>query len=391
MKLNFLEYLVLLFSICYNKNSILERKKIVAVWNPWHGCKKYSPGCANCYVYRRDHQFDRDSSQVTKTASFSLPLQKTRQGGYRLTPQDAPVYACMTSDFFLEEADPWRPQAWAMIRSRPDLEFIIITKRIHRFSVGLPLDWGEGYPNVTIVCTCENQQTADQRLPVLLSLPIRRREVIHEPMLEEIQILPYLKSGEIARVICGGESGRGARLCRYDWILSTRRQCMECGVAFSFHQTGAWFEKDGRTYQIPRSQQLRQAEKAALEYRPSLLPDSEDQREELFLRLSKSSFRSRFSLSPSMKQYVLEKGEEVIRRHARDFVGTRLAPAQPEHDGKQTPMKGHPVFLAQHATGTCCRGCLEKWYQIPKGRPLTEWEQERIVDILMDWIHRQMK
>ena len=102
-------------------------------------------------------------------------------------------------------------------------------------------------------------------------------------------------------------------------------------------------------------------------------------------------YRSRFSLSPSMKQYVLEKGEEVIQRHAQDFVGTRLAPAQPEHDGKQTPMKGHPVFLAQHATGTCCRGCLEKWYQIPKGRPLTEWEQDRIVDILMDWIHRQMK
>ena len=224
-----------------------------------------------------------------------------------------------------------------------------------------------------------------------LSLPIRRREVIHEPMLEEIQILPYLKSGEIARVTCGGESGKGARLCRYDWILSTRRQCMECGVAFSFHQTGAWFEKDGRTYQIPRSQQLRQAEKAALEYRPSMLPDSEKQREELFLRLSKSSFRSRFSLSPSMKQYVLEKGEEVIQRHAQDFVGTRLAPAQPEHDGKQTPMKGHPVFLAQHATGTCCRGCLEKWYQIPQGRPLTEWEQDRIVDILMDWIHRKMK
>ena len=162
----------------------------MAIWNPWHGCKKYSPGCANCYVYRRDSQFDRDASQVTKTASFSLPIRKNRAGQYRLTAQDNPISTCMTSDFFLEEADPWRPQVWEMIRRRRDLEFIIITKRIHRFFVGLPLDWGEGYPNVTIVCTCENQQTADQRLPVFLSLPIRHREIIHEPMLEEIQIRP---------------------------------------------------------------------------------------------------------------------------------------------------------------------------------------------------------
>lgn len=76
----------------------------MAIWNPWHGCKKYSPGCANCYVYRRDSQFDRDASQVAKTASFSLPTKKNRAGQYRLTAQDNPIYTCMTSDFFLEEA-----------------------------------------------------------------------------------------------------------------------------------------------------------------------------------------------------------------------------------------------------------------------------------------------
>ena len=162
----------------------------MAIWNPWHGCKKFSPGCAHCYVYRWDNQFGRDSSQIKQTASFSLPLQKDRQGNYRLTSRENPIYTCMTSDFFLEEADAWRPQVWAMIRQRQDLEFVIITKRIHRFSVGLPTDWGEGYPNVTIVCTCENQQTADQRLPVFLSLPIRHRDVIHEPMLEDIQSRP---------------------------------------------------------------------------------------------------------------------------------------------------------------------------------------------------------
>ena len=80
-----------------------------------------------------------------------------------------------------------------------------------------------------------------------------------------------------------------------------------------------------------------------------------------------------------------------MRRHAQDFIRTRLAPAEPEHDGKQTPMKGHPVFLAQHATACCCRGCLEKWYSVPQGRPLTQEEQEQIVEILMEWIRRKMK
>ena len=363
----------------------------MTIWNPWHGCKKYSPGCANCYVYRRDSQFDRDASKVAKTASFSLPIQKTRQGDYRLTPQDNPIYTCMTSDFFLEEADPWRPQAWAMIRQRQDLEFVIITKRIQRFAQGLPLDWGEGYPNVTILCTCENQQTADQRLPVFLTLPIQHREIIHEPMLEEIQIQPYLATGKIEQVTCGGESGEDARLCKYDWILSTRKQCVEAGVAFSFHQTGALFQKDSRIYQIPRSLQHSQAKKAGLDYKPSRLPKNSAEMDQLFARLAKSKFRSRFTLSPAMKQYVQEKGRDTLRRHAQEFIRTRLAPAQPKNDGKQTPMKGHPVFLAQHATGCCCRGCLEKWYGIPKGRPLTQQEQDVVVEILLEWIRRKME
>ena len=79
----------------------------------------------------------------------------------------------------------------------------------------------------------------------------------------------------------------------------------------------------------------------------------------------------------------------VMEQHARDFVRQRLAPAEPAHDGKQTPMKGHPVFLAQHATGTCCRGCLYKWHRIPKGRALYPAEQDYVVDILLEWIRRQ--
>ena len=110
---------------------------------------------------------------------------------------------------------------------------------------------------------------------------------------------------------------------------------------------------------------------------------------DLFARLSRSNFRSRFHLKDKDIQYIREKGMDTIRSHAADFVRTRLAPAQIPNDGKQTPMRGHPVFLAQHATGCCCRGCLYKWHRIPAGVQLTEVQQEYIVDVLMAWIEKE--
>lgn len=109
----------------------------------------------------------------------------------------------------------------------------------------------------------------------------------------------------------------------------------------------------------------------------------------LFARLQKSAFRSRFKLKEKELAYINEKGYPVIRSHACDFVRKRLAPALPQNDGKQTPMYGHPVFIAQHATATCCRSCLYKWHSIPKGRMLTDEEQAQIVDIIMTWINFQ--
>ena len=110
----------------------------------------------------------------------------------------------------------------------------------------------------------------------------------------------------------------------------------------------------------------------------------------LWKRLSQSKFRSSFSLKANDRSYVLEKGMEKVREHACDFIRKRLAPAEIPNDGKQTPMRGHPVFVAQHATATCCRGCLEKWHRIPKGRELTEAEQEYIVNVIMEWIGREI-
>ena len=110
---------------------------------------------------------------------------------------------------------------------------------------------------------------------------------------------------------------------------------------------------------------------------------------DIFEKLSKSKFRSKFKLNDKERQYVLSKGYDTIRSHAADFVAKRLAPAEIPNDGKQTPMRGHPVFIAQHAAALCCRGCLEKWHKIPKGRLLTKSEQKYIVDIIMAWICRQ--
>ena len=240
----------------------------MTIWNPWHGCRKISAGCANCYVYRRDESNGKDASVVSKTGDYALAVRKNRQGGYKLTPDDGVVYTCMTSDFFLEEADEWRPGCWDMIRERTDLKFHIITKRIDRAGKCFPPDWGDGWDHVTICSTCENQDRTDCRLPILLELPIRHREVIAEPMLGEIDMEQYLATGLIEHVTCGGESGPRARPCDFRWILKVRSQCVRCGVAFTFKQTGAVFIKDGRTYHIARKDQMSQARKSGCSYTP---------------------------------------------------------------------------------------------------------------------------
>ena len=113
--------------------------------------------------------------------------------------------------------------------------------------------------------------------------------------------------------------------------------------------------------------------------------------DEAFEKLARSRFRSRFKLSAEDKRYIAEKGIDTIRHHAEDFIRTRIAVANPPNDGKQTPMHGHPIFKAQHATATCCRGCIEKWWKIPKGTEIPPERQARIVDFLMAWIERQLE
>lgn len=233
------------------------------IWNPWHGCTKYSEGCQNCYVYRRDEAVGRDASEVYRTKSFRLVLQKKRDGQYKIPPHTQ-VYLCMTSDFLLDAADAWRNEIWDMIRERKDLRFTIITKRIERFTECVPHDWGEGWDHVSIACTIENQRQCDIRLPVFLAAPIQHKSIICEPLLGAIDVGKYLIS-EIESLICGGESGPHARICDYDWVLRLRDQCIEKNIRFSFKQTGANFRKEGRVYHVPRKYQHIQAKKANID------------------------------------------------------------------------------------------------------------------------------
>ncbi len=235
------------------------------IWNPWHGCHKLSEGCRHCYVYRGDAKRGVDSSFVTKTKNFDLPVRKKRDGTYKLSP-GTKVYTCFTSDFFVEEADPWRPEVWQMMRERSDLDFLMITKRIDRVRKLLPADWEDGYPNVTICCTIENQDRADYRMPLYKSLPVRHKMLICEPLLGRIDLEPYDIGSWVEQVVAGGESGPGARVCDFEWVLEIRALCIRKNISFWFKQTGAKFRKEGHLYTIPRPLQHAQARKAGLNF-----------------------------------------------------------------------------------------------------------------------------
>ena len=210
-------------------------------WEPWTGCYKVSDGCTYCYFYG---PFSKRYGQNTifKTEEFNKPIAKSAKGVPKISSGKI-VATCFASDFFIAEADEWRAEAWAMIKSRPDLEFLILTKRIDRFNVSLPADWGDGYDNINIGCTVENQEIADYRLPIFLSYPIKRRFIACAPLLGAIDFSKY--SGGIEHVSVGGETGREARECDYEWVLDIRKQCEIAGITFWFKNTGSFFKRDG--------------------------------------------------------------------------------------------------------------------------------------------------
>lgn len=166
----------------------------------------------------------------------------------------------------------------------------------------------------------------------------------------------------------------------YDWILDLREKCIQNHVVFIFESTGEIFIKDHVRYNLDSATAKMQARKAGIDV---------FYHDKLFEGLAKSSFRSRFQLTQKDIDYINNKGWDTIYRHTEEMIESRLAPKFIGNDGKQTPMKGHPVFVAQHATATCCRGCLNKWHHIPKHKDLNAWEIHYVTSVIMEYILKQ--
>lgn len=232
-------------------------------YNPWKGCRPYSDGCKNCYFYGSYYGKERKLSSIEKSDTFDRLIAKDLKGNYKVKPNSM-VYLSFNSDFFLEEADPWRDEIWSMIKIRSDLNFLFLTKRIERFYECIPADWGVGYSHVQIGCTCENQEAIEKRLPIFLEAPIQQRYLICSPLLEEINLDAYDLKDKLVGITAGGESGVKTRVCHHGWVLKLRESAIKNNLSFWFKQTGTNYVKDGVLYTIGNKLQHAQARKANL-------------------------------------------------------------------------------------------------------------------------------
>ena len=233
------------------------------IWNPWRGCRRCSEGCLHCYIHKGDAKRGIDTGAIVQTADFDKPVKKLKNGNYRM--KSGLVYTCFSTDFLIEEADPWRTECWEMIKERQDCTFLFLTKRIERFIECVPADWGDGYDNVVVCCTIENQKNADRKLSVFQSLPIKHKCITAQPLLERIDVEKYLNGIEL--VVVGGESDYYARPLDYDWVLDIRQQCIRQNVSFEFRQCGTHFIKDGKKYTLPTKILSSQAKKAGINFK----------------------------------------------------------------------------------------------------------------------------
>jgi protein gp37 len=198
-------------------------------------------------MFREMERFGKDPSVVAPSSDMTLklPLAKGRDKQFKLAP-GTKVFTCSWSDWFHADADAWREQAWGIIRKRPDLIFQIVTKRTSRIQQCLPSDWGDGYKNVWLIATAENQEWLDKRAADLLQVPAVVRGLSIEPMLGPMDLRPFIPT--IDWIIVGGESGNYARPVHPDWVRSIRDQCQAAGVAFFFKQWGEWIGWDDASY-----------------------------------------------------------------------------------------------------------------------------------------------
>jgi protein gp37 len=202
-------------------------------WNPWRGCTKISPGCAHCYMFAAQERYGQDPKVVTRTTTWAQPRRWNREAAAAGTP--ARVFTCSWSDWFHADADAWRDEAWGVIRACPRLQFQILTKRHERIADHLPADWGEGYPNVWLGTSVENDRFA-HRADALRGVSAAVRFISAEPLLGP---LPSLDLTGIDWLIVGGESGQGFRPMDLAWVRELRDRACAAGVAFFFKQSAA--------------------------------------------------------------------------------------------------------------------------------------------------------
>lgn len=233
-------------------------------FNPWIGCTKVSPACANCYMYREMRRYGRDPDVVVRTKTWGQPLKW--QAEAKAAGRIDMVFTCSWSDWFHEAADAWRDDAWAIVKACPNLIFQVLTKRADRIAGHLPADWGAGYPNVWLGVSAENQLMANRRVPALLDVNAVVRFVSAEPLLSALSLRligvehahgvdcwnaltgfrgnvggGYESGRKIHWVIVGGESGpRGEiRSSQIGWFTALQHECAGTGTAFFMKQLGA--------------------------------------------------------------------------------------------------------------------------------------------------------
>lgn len=229
------------------------------IWNPWHGCHKCSPGCVNCYMYALDAMRGvQESSDVVRlTKSLRYPVQKWRtgehKGQYKIQSGER-IRVNMTSDTFLPEADAWRPEMWDIIRERSDVIFWLLTKRPERIRECLPPDWGEGWENVMLNVTCENQAMANIRIPILLSLSAKHKGICVAPMIGPVSLKEALASGQMEEISVGGENYNNPRPCKLEWVQDVAFECRAYRTNFVFYETGTNFWVAGKQHVIPSKQ-----------------------------------------------------------------------------------------------------------------------------------------
>ena len=230
-------------------------------YNPWWSCHEVSPGCAHCYARTLMLKFGKEWHKVARTgdATFYAPLKKWHAPDF--------VFTCSMGDFMHADADEWRPEVWDNIRRTSHLTYQILTKRIERAEACLPPDWGDGYANVWLGTSIENDRFV-HRADILRRIPALVRFISYEPALSAV---PSLDLAGIDWLICGGESGPGYRPMQLEWAREIRDRCLQAGVAFWFKQSNGIRSEMGKSLDGERWEQYPDVPSLPPQYREKAL------------------------------------------------------------------------------------------------------------------------